>query len=261
MKPERTGADRESRFSASLPASMQYESGDAPCRAHNLSRTGVLLVGDLPIPTSPVVRVTIGSPGRDLSVTLFGRISWSDREAESRETRLALEFLGGRDDTEATLEALIARVVEGTSPASLKDLPDNATPQQVRAALENIPVPHRVTMAVRAMPKERGFLLRDTNVHVMDALARNPNLLPHELLKVLRMRGILPHTLEIIAKDKRWANNEHIQILVATNRNTPLPVAEQLVSTMKKATLHKVIRAPDLTPALRAKVLMILETP
>jgi hypothetical protein len=30
---------------------------------------------------------------------------------------------------------------------------------------------------------------------------------------------------------------------------------------MKKATLHKVIRAPALTPALRAKVLMILETP
>jgi hypothetical protein len=261
MKPLRTGADRESRFAASLPASMQYESGDAPCRAHNLSRTGVLLVGDLPIPASPVVRVTIGSPGRDLSVTLFGRISWSDREAESRETRLAVEFLGGPDDTDATLEALIARVVEGTSPASLKDLPDNASPEQVRAALANIPVPHRVTMAVRAMPKERGFLLRDTNVHVMDALARNPNLLPHELLKILRVRSILPHTLEIIAKDKRWANNEHILILVATNRNTPAAVAERLVSTMRKATLHKVIRAPDLAPALRTKVLLLLGTP
>lgn len=260
MKPERTGADRASRFAASLPASMQYESGDAPCRAHNLSRTGVLLVGDLPIPASTVVRVTIGSPGRDLSVTLFGRISWSDREAESRETRLAVEFLGGPDDTEATLEALIARVAEGATPASLEDLPDNAKPEQVRAALENIPVPHRVTMAIRAMPRERGFLLRDTNVHVLDALARNPNLLPHELLRILRVRSILPHTLEIIAKDKRWSNNEHVLILVATNPNTPHPVAEQLVSTMPKATLHKVIRAPALTPALRAKVLMLLET-
>jgi hypothetical protein len=250
---------RASRFLAGLPASICCEGGEFPCQAHNLSRTGVLLMGDVPVPAEKEVQLIIESPRRDLSLTLVGRIRWAEREEESRETRLAIEFLSLPEDDRTELEALIARVVEGGAPASLGNLPDGATKAQIEAALESVPLAHRISLAARGLPKERQVLLKDRHLQVIDALARNPSLLPHELLQIIRMPNLLPHTLQTIAKDKRWKGNEQVMVRVASHRNTPLGVAEEIVSGVPRATLEKVIRAPDLAPALRVKVLRRLE--
>ena len=50
MKQQPSSPGRDNRFLAGLPASMQLDGLEHPCRAHNLSRNGVLLVGDLPKP-------------------------------------------------------------------------------------------------------------------------------------------------------------------------------------------------------------------
>jgi hypothetical protein len=87
----------------------------------------------------------------------------------------------------------------------------------------------------------------------MDALARNPSLLLPEVMTLLRMPHLFPSTLEIIGRSSRWT--EPVKELVATHRNTPVAVADALVSRMSPASLERVIRASGLNAALRAKVL------
>jgi hypothetical protein len=258
MDPRQPGVDRASRFLAGLPASLSIPGRDLPCRAHDLSRTGVLLVGDLPVPPASEISLTIRSPGGDLQLTTAGRVIRCDEDPDDGKTIIGVEFLGVHPDDRSTLEALIARVVEGVAPAALEDLSENATPQQVRAALEQVPLPHRMALATRGRPKERDILIRDPNPAVIDGLARNPSLLPQEVLAILRMPGLLPHTLETIGRDPRWSANAQVLERVAAHRNTPLSTADRILSRLPPSSQRKVLQASDLKPALRNKLLRLL---
>jgi hypothetical protein len=250
---------RASRFKAGLPASVRVAGRERPCRAHDLSRTGVMIVGRMPPPASPDVVVTLGSPKGDLSVTVEGRIARAELDPEAGQVSLAVEFGRMAEGDRRTLESLISRVVEGMAPGALESLPDSPSPQEVRRALEQIPLPHRIALAARALPREREFLIQDSHLQVIDALVRNPGLLFHEALKIVRMPNLLPHTLEVLARDQRWSGNAQLMAMVVTHRSTPLGVAEKIISRMSRTELERVIRASGLSPALRPKVLRLLK--
>jgi hypothetical protein len=247
---------RATRFSADLRGSIQIEGRDFPCRATNLSRSGVLMIGEVSVPPASEVWITVSSASGDLQLTTIARVVRVGHDADDEgKTVVALEFLSLRGEDKPTLEALVARVVEGVSPGALQDIPDKATPQETRAVLDRIPLPHRAALATRGGPKEREILIRDSNLLVIDAMSRNPGLLPHEVMSILRMPNLLPQTLDTIAKDSRWGGSEAVMIRVATHRATPLPTALALINRLPHATLKKIIRAPDLHPALRTKLL------
>lgn len=255
MSQQPSEQQRANRFLAGLPASMQLDSLEHPCRAHNLCRTGVLLVGDLPMPGVRVVRVTVSSGGGDLQVTTDARVVHCEKNPEGPGNRIGLQFLEIEKEDRAALESLVSRVVEGMTPAALEELPENAAPQDVREALERVPLPHRITLAKRGLPKHREHLMQDTHLQVIDALARNPNLLLHEIVALLRMPSLLPHTLTTISADPRWRNHEQVNVLIATHRNTPLPAAEEIVSRLRPPALQELIQAPGLHAAVKAKLL------
>jgi len=247
---------RAARFSAGLPGSIQIEGRDFPCQATNLSRSGVLMIGEVAVSPASEVWISVASPSGDLRLTTIARVVRCTRDPEhGGKTSVGLEFLPLRGEDKPTLEALVARVVEGVSPAALQDIPDKATPQEIRAVLNRIPLPHRAALATRGGPKEREILIRDSNLLVIDAMSRNPGLLPHEVMSILRMPSLLPQTLDTIARDSRWAGSEPLMIRAATHRATPLPTALALLNRLPHATLKKIIRAPDLHPALRTKLL------
>jgi len=259
MKPEIPGSTRASRFRASLPACLSLPGRQVPCRAHDLSRSGVLLEGEIPAFPFAEVSLTIESPGGDLQFTTAGRVIRWDEDPQGVASVLGVEFIAVHQDDRPTLEALIARVVEGTSPAALQDLPERATSEQIREALGRIALPHRTALAVRANPKERGILIHDTQPSVIDALARNPGLLPHEAIALLRVPGLMPHTLEFMARDSRWAGNQQVMVMVITHRNTPLAAANQILAKMPRAWVERVIQASGLGSALRTTVLRRLK--
>ena len=255
MSQHPSGPERASRFLAGLPASMQHDGLEHPCRAHNLGRNGVLLVGDLPMPEVHEVRVTVSSGSGDLQLTTDARVVHCEKNPEGPGNRIGLQFLEIEEEDRTTLESLVSRVVEGMTPAALEELPENASPQEVREALDRVPLAHRITLAKRGLPKHREHLMQDPHLQVIDALARNPNLLLHEIVTLLRMPSLLPHTLATISKDPRWRDHEQVNVLIASHRNTPLPVAEEVVSRLRRPALQKVIQAPALHAAVKAKLL------
>ena len=254
MNQQASRTERSGRFQADLPASMQVDGLEYPCKAHNLGRDGVLLVGDFPMPEVHEVRVTVSSGGGDLQLTATARVVHCGEDPEGPGNRIGLQFLEIEEEDRATLDALVSRVVEGMTPAALEELPEKASPQEVREALERVPLPHRIMLAKRGLPKHREHLMQDQHLQVIDALARNPNLLLHEIVTLLRMPSLLPHTLATISKTPRWKGNEQVNVLVATHRNTPMAVAEAVVSRLRPAALQKAFQAPGLHAAVRAKL-------
>ena len=83
---------RKTRFRAGIPAVVHYRGRDYPCRAHDLSRTGVMLLGGIPWPSDETVAFKLKAPSGDLYLELSGRVARVSEDGEGDGTALALEF-------------------------------------------------------------------------------------------------------------------------------------------------------------------------
>jgi hypothetical protein len=237
-----------------LPAVLREHEKDYGCTAVDLSRTGVLLVGEIPTPDRPEIEFAILSHAGDLEQRFVGRVARIEAGGEGKGTRLAVEFLALDLAQKDVLELLLSRVLERQAPARLESVRPGAPPGEVRKALELVPLPLRIALASRGNPRERELLRQDTHSQVIEALARNSNLLLAEARALASIPHALPPTLEILAADPRWSKDEEMRILLATHPRIPLPLAERLSADLKKPALRKMLSRPALNPALRDRI-------
>jgi hypothetical protein len=174
---------------------------------------------------------------------------------EGGPAKLGLQFRDLTSSQEELVESMVYRVMEGMAPAALAALPKKASAGEIRQALANIPLPHRIMLARRGQLKERQVIRHDSNPEVLEALARNPNILLPEILALARMRHIAPGTVSTMAKDQRWAGNEELKILLATHPRVTFATAERIVSSLSEAALERIIRKPGLQPGVRKKLM------
>lgn len=247
------GTSRGARFVAGLPAAVHLPKNDYPCTAHNLSRSGALLVGRFPRLTGYRVEVSIGHALGDVGLRLAGRVVRT-RDADDGQQKLALQFVELTEERRETLEALVARIIEGHSPASIEALKPGATADEVRRALELVSVPHRVSLAARANPRERLFLRQDPHPQVLEALARNPNLLPAEARALATVPHLLPSTLELLSRDPRWAKDGEVVAAVLSHPRIPPTLAQKIVDALEPQTVMKLTQVPGIPSAIRMQL-------
>lgn len=245
----------EPRFIAALPATLRCGGEDCPCEAFNLSRSGVLLVGKLPQVAEPDVELKITTPSGDIELRLVGRVVYTQRDAEKDEHKLGLEFTELGSAQKKTVDLLVARIVEGMAPAALDSLPRTASPSEAREALGKVSTAHRVALARRAQAREREFLRRDPEPHVLEALARNPRITLPEILALARLPHLLPSTIEIMAEDTRWKRNDEVRILLATHPRASFATVDSIVSDLSDLVLQRVLLRPGLNPGVREKLM------
>lgn len=244
---------RGTRFHAGIPSELHDASGSTPCSAHDVSRTGALLVGPIRSP-SGVADLTLKAPTGTLEVRLPARVARELPDTENGERQIAFEFEALTPDQKEGLEALLSRLIEGAAPGPLESLRPGAPPNEVRKALEQIPIPHRISLATRAGVREREWLRQDIVGAVLEALARNPNLLAADVKVLLSSPHVLPSTLEILANDSRFKGDDEIQLGLAAHPKVPPPVGERLVEGMKGTALRQLLRRPGMNPVLRERV-------
>lgn len=222
--------------------------------ADEISRAGVSLSGELPMPESDTIEVTIRSTAGDLRLTTTAQVTHAVNDEETGETHLGVEFASLTDEQHRVLDDMVSRVAEGMSPAPLQALPPGAGPDLVRKALDAIPLPHRIQMARKALPREREFLRQDPSPPVLDALARNPNITLPEVKVLARMPLILPATVEAMADDPRWRRDEELKILLATHPRVSLQVAERLAFELDLQGMRRLLQKPGLHDAVKGKL-------
>src|SRR4030095_14706831 len=136
------------------------------------------------------VRLTIRSATGDMRLELSCRIVFR------QDDRLGVVFEHLSPEQATAVEGLLSRVVQGASLGALEALTTASSPAAVRTALQKISVPHRMSLALRAGPRERDWLRHDPDPVVLEALARNANAVPHEIKLLLRRSDLLPTTLD-----------------------------------------------------------------
>lgn len=248
------------RFSAGVHARLQLGGASHPCSVHDLGRTGALLEGDLPTPEDEHVEVLLSDPTGNLEVTLAARVVRSKRSGEGV-TSIGVAFDAVAGEVADKLEALVNRVIEARTFVPLEDLPENARPAEIRKVLATIPLARRVSLAARGMGRERHLLLHDTHPNVLESLARNPNLSALEARELAKSRHLLASTLELLARDQRWRDDEEIKVAIATHHRVPVPLAETLLDGMRPLALRRALSSPSLHDSMRRKILYRLAHP
>jgi len=248
------------RVQAGIPATLHYQERDYPANAQSLSRTGTLLRGELPWPSTDDIEITLRSVSGDLTLRLGGRVVHVYQDGESGHARIGVEFKELDANQVKALESILSRVVEARMPGPLALLAHGASVKEIRQALDEIPIPHRITLAARAQLQERKFLRHDTNLQVLEGLARNPNISLMEIKVLARMPQILPSTVALMAEDRRWDGDEELKIILCTHPRAALDVAEALTAKLKPVAVRKVLRSPGLNPVLKTRLLARFNT-
>ena len=89
-------SDRKVRFRAGIPAVVHYRGRDYTCTAHDLSRTGVMLLGGIPWPADEIVQFRLDTPNGDLYVELSGRVARVSADQLPAPERDAVQLAVGR---------------------------------------------------------------------------------------------------------------------------------------------------------------------
>lgn len=242
------------RFKTGVRAELHDKGRISACEAQNMSRSGVLLVGDFPEPQSDTVEIALNAPSGSLTVRLKARVIRSQPRAEGREPSLALEFVEMDDSRRDALEALLARLLEAPTAGSLETLRPGSSPQEIKAALEAIPLPQRIALATRTGLKEREYLRMDTNPAVLESLAHNPNLGLAEARALAGSTFLMPGTLDLLSNNPRFKEDEELRMAIAVHPRVSLNTSERVTANFKVPQIKKLLARPGLNQILREKL-------
>jgi hypothetical protein len=224
------------------------------CEAQNLSRSGVMLLGDLRVPVDSTVDVALMSPTGSLTMRLSGRVIRVEPEPEGGGVRMALEFVDMDDARRDAVEVFVARLLEAPAATPFDQMKPGAPPQEIKKALEAIPLAQRISMSSRAGLKEREILRLDTHPAVLDALAHNSNLSLVEARALAASGYLMSGTLDALANDFRFKDDEALRMAVAVHPRASLGTAEKVTADFKEPQIKKILAKPGLNQVLREKL-------
>lgn len=193
-------------------------------------------------------------PTGSLTVRLSGRVIRVEPNPEGEGVRVALEFVEMDDSRRDALEVLLARFLETPATGTLDGLKPGATPQEIKKAVEAIPLPQRIALSSRAILKDREFLRLDTHPAVLEALVRNPGLTVEEARAIAASAYLMSGTLDSLANDLRFKGDEALRMAVATHPRVSLGTAEKVTADFKVPQLKKLLAKPGLSQILREKL-------
>jgi hypothetical protein len=242
------------RIRKGVRAELSLGDRTVECEAQNLSRGGVLLVGDLQGPLEGTVELALMAPTGSLTLHLSARVIRVEPDPGGDGARMALEFVDMDDSRRDAIEVFVARLLEAPAASSFDHLKPGAPPQDVKKALEAIPLPQRISMSSRAPLKDREILRLDSNPAVLEALVRNPGLGVEEARAIAASAYLLPGTLDALANDLRFKDDEALRIAVASHPRVSFPTAEKVTADFKVPQIKKLLARPGVSQALREKL-------
>jgi len=242
------------RFRIGIPAEVQIGGRAIACEAQNLSRSGVLLVGEFRPFEAETLEVALKASTGSLTVTLTGRVIRVESDPAGTDQTVALEFVGMDAPRREALDMLLARMLEAPAATAFDDLKPGARPQEIKQALEAIPLPQRIALSSRASAKEREYLRSDTHPAVLEALVRNAGLAVAEARLIATSIYLLSGTLDALANDPRFRDDEELRIAIASHPRVTMATAEKVTANLKPPQLKKILAKPGLNQLLREKL-------
>jgi hypothetical protein len=242
------------RFRTGVIAELQQDGRTIACEAQNISRSGVLLVGEFPAPSADTVVFRLSAPTGGLTVRLTGRVIRIQPDLDRGGLRIALEFVDMDDSQRDALEMLLARILEAPPVGPFDGLKPGVTSHEIRNALEAIPLTQRIALAARAGPKEREYLRSDIHPAVLEALAHNPQLGAAEARQLSASVYLSSGALDALSNEPRFKADEELRMAIAVHPRVSLGTAERVTADFKVPQIKKLLAKPGLNQLLREKL-------
>ena len=255
MSGDSEGTHRHAnRFRTGIHAELDDGGRTIACEVQNISRSGVLLLGVPSASSAGAIDFTLRAPTGSLAIRLSGRVIRVEPDVEADGLRIALEFVDMDDSRRDAVEVLLARILEAPTVGPFDGLKPGALPQEIKKALESIPLPQRIALSSRAGLKDREFLRSDTHPAVLEALARNPNLTVAEARALAASLNLMSGTLDSLANDPRFKGDEELRMAVAIHPRVSLFTAEKVTADFKVTQIKRLLAKPGLNQILREKL-------
>jgi hypothetical protein len=165
-----------------------------------------------------------------------------------------LEFLGlergeelqvtGRAESYAKEDSLPQEALIEHPPAEDAE-EDEGRVQNIRALIQNLSVVERVKLARFGNAEARSLLVRDRNKIVATAAVRSPKVTDTEILKFAKNRSISEEVIRIISHNRDWTRVYQVQLALATNPRTAVPVALKFLNYLSDRDLKAIMRSRD----------------
>ncbi len=130
----------------------------------------------------------------------------------------------------------------------MEDVPAKEAPLATRIA--GLSLPEKIRLALTGNRDERTILYRDSNKMIKRYVLQNPRIMEDEVLAIARDRNADDEILTTIAKRKEWVKRYPVRLAVATNPKTPVPLAINMLKTLREADLRRIVRSKDVAAAV-----------
>ncbi len=117
--------------------------------------------------------------------------------------------------------------------------------------------PELIRLARRAGRIERQILLRRPTAQVLLALLSNPHLEDSDVLEIVKSNFATGGIMQRVASNRKWIQNQEIQLAVVKSQKTPAPVVRTLLPLLPTPQLRKLSKMGNAREELRKAALRI----
>jgi hypothetical protein len=115
----------------------------------------------------------------------------------------------------------------------------------LRTVIQNLTVVERVKLARFGNSEARSLLVRDRNRIVASAAIRSPKITENEIVLFAKARNVTEEVIRIISNNREWTRNYQVQLGLATNPRTSVPVALKFLNYLSDRDLKTIMRSRD----------------
>jgi hypothetical protein len=115
----------------------------------------------------------------------------------------------------------------------------------LRTLIQNLTVVEKIKLARFGNAEARALLVRDRNRIVSTAAIRSPKLAENEVLLIAKARNVTEEVIRIISNNREWTRNYQVQLALATNPRTSVPVALKFLNYLSDRDLKTIMRSRD----------------
>lgn len=119
--------------------------------------------------------------------------------------------------------------------------------------------PQKILLALKADREARMILLKSYDPQVYHFLCQNPRLTSEEVVELTKSDLLLPHTIELMVRNREWMKNERIKLHLVVHPKSTTAVSLNLLALLSDRSVRDVVRNPYVRGAVRKAALNMLQ--
>jgi len=243
----------------------------------NISKGGFYLRTQKPKPLRTKIEVRFHLPGKDEPVPMEGevvQVVTPEQQDQVLKAGMAVQFCEFDENTVQWLQEILqeCKSAEASETPQEQQTDDDRQEEEeeedeftgqdqsnIFAAVRSKSIHEKVSLAKRANRSVRNVLIQEGNKQVMRFILQNPKLTAQEVVQILKMPYINMETIQTIAKDGRWSQNEDIRYHIVISPKTPLPTALNVLNSLNVKNLALVAKSRHVKAQVKSNALKLLE--